>query len=305
VIRTTIARVLRKGIKVHSPGILNQEKLRILDAGCGTGETTAGIAKLFPNAEVFGIDVNPTSLKLAEKFSKSKGLNLKFFHCNINDDLEDVLASYGIFDKNNKFDIITSIGVLHHLEEPETGFSNLRSLINNQGLFLVFMYSRFGRWGDIAVQELIDKIYDRAEFDFRGNIIHLLSLSSRHTFYRFIRGLKNRYLYGLPIRPIELTNVFLKRNRKIHLSDTFSNPCEHFFNFSQLEQIANETNWEMLGLAKKGGLPTTPEEYSKDTRKLKILNLIPRSDLYDIFAFSFEALGFLYWLRPNNKNSNY
>ena len=43
------------------------EKLRILDAGCGTGLSTLALARLNPGSAVLGIDVSPRALELAGK----------------------------------------------------------------------------------------------------------------------------------------------------------------------------------------------------------------------------------------------
>src|SRR5689334_22298359 len=65
VVRTTNARILKAGIKAHFSHLLARGRLRIVDVGCGTGENTVGLATLFPQAEIVGVDINPASLELA------------------------------------------------------------------------------------------------------------------------------------------------------------------------------------------------------------------------------------------------
>src|ERR1700761_4205647 len=43
------------------------ERLRILDAGCGTGLSTLMLARLNPGATVVGVDISPRSLDLARE----------------------------------------------------------------------------------------------------------------------------------------------------------------------------------------------------------------------------------------------
>lgn len=50
------------------------EKVRggvILDAGCGEGYYTVGIADTFPNAEIYGIDISKTAVDVASKRKKN------------------------------------------------------------------------------------------------------------------------------------------------------------------------------------------------------------------------------------------
>lgn len=41
--------------------------IRILDAGCGTGEATSRLAELFPEAQVLGVDILDAHLNLARR----------------------------------------------------------------------------------------------------------------------------------------------------------------------------------------------------------------------------------------------
>jgi SAM-dependent methyltransferase len=298
VVRTTIARVAVAGLRSRAPHLLEKQKLRIIDVGCGTGETTAGIARFFPQAEVVGLDVNPASLELAAKLARDERLNIRFLQCNVLEDPAAVLRDAGLLADDRRFDLMFSIGVLHHLPDPPSGFRNVRPLIADDGRFLAFMYSMFGRWRDTAVIRLLDQAYDPTEFAARAEAIRLLKLSTKHTWRGFLEGLSTRIRYGLPISPLEMARTHWKRRKLVHVSDTFSNPCETYSTFAELEEIARATGWQVPGLAERGGLPTDAESYTRDPQVLRALQHLPRAALFDYFAFIYRASGFLYWLAP-------
>jgi len=310
VIRTTIARVLRVGLREKKPALLDRPGVRILDVGCGTGETTCGIAKLFPRAEVVGIDVNPASLKLAGELAARNQLDVRFVSCDLMRDVARQLQGAGVFAPERPFDLLTSIGVLHHLPEPRTGFANIRPLVAKDGLFLAFLYSTFGRWNDTAVIQLLDRVCGKAggggtagsggegEFARRAELVAQLRLSTKHTIRGFLAGLRARMKYGLPILPLEMVRTYLRRRKLTHVSDTFSNPCETYYTYGELEQLAADTGWEALGPAEQGGLPVSAEAYTRDPARLAAMRQLPRAALYDYFAYQFRAAGFTFWLRP-------
>src|SRR6266404_3169493 len=78
VVRTTNARILRAGMQKHFPHLLDRRRLRIVDVGCGTGENTVGLGRLFPDAEIIGVDINPASLELATKLSSRVQSSTRF-----------------------------------------------------------------------------------------------------------------------------------------------------------------------------------------------------------------------------------
>jgi ubiquinone/menaquinone biosynthesis C-methylase UbiE len=57
--------------------------LRILDAGCGTGEITSRLAGLYPDASVLGVDILDHHLELARARNSAPGSRLSFEHRSI------------------------------------------------------------------------------------------------------------------------------------------------------------------------------------------------------------------------------
>jgi SAM-dependent methyltransferase len=298
VVRTTIARIARRGLWSLSPGLLDKPGLRIIDIGCGTGESTAGVARWFPRAEVVGIDINPASIDLATKLASHSGLNIRFVQCDLMNDPALTLRAAGLLTDERKFDLLLSIGVLHHLADPPTGFRNVRSFIDSGGFFLAYMYSKLGRWNDTAVKEILNQAFAVVDFERRADAVRRLNLSTKHTLSGFFSTLRARLRYGPPLLPLELLRTRLKRRNLIHVSDTFSNPCETYYAFAELQELARETAWTVLNLAEQGGLPVSAEAFTSDSEKQALLKSLPQALLYDYFAFLHRADGFIYWLRP-------
>ncbi|NJL44706.1 MAG: methyltransferase domain-containing protein [Leptolyngbyaceae cyanobacterium SM2_3_12] len=61
--------------------ILGQPR-RILDLGCGTGTTTVMLKQRFPNAEVWGLDLSPQMLVIADYKAQTANLDLTLRHGN-------------------------------------------------------------------------------------------------------------------------------------------------------------------------------------------------------------------------------
>lgn len=101
----------------------------ILEVGCGNGRHTYYAAKFAK--EVIAIDLSQ-SVDVA--FNNNRNLsNVHFIQTDV----------YNLPFKENSFDFIFSIGVLHHLPTPEQGFRKLIELLKNKAGILVYVYHSF------------------------------------------------------------------------------------------------------------------------------------------------------------------
>lgn len=298
VVRTTSARILYEGLRQHAPALLERRPLWIADVGCGTGEATAGIARMLPQARVVGIDVNPASLELGRALAVRLRLDLTFVQADITQSLGEALRRAGASAREGRFDVITSMGVLHHLQDPAVGFARVREILHEDGLFQVYVYSKLGRREVLEVRELLDRALPEGTFQDRARAVRSLRLSRKHTLWDGVRTLRKRLRFGPPLRFGEIVQVAMRRSRITHLSDTFSNPCEHSFRFDELFTIFARTGWAFAGLAKKGGMPTCAEEHTRDPRALEMLKAMPQAALFDLLAFAHRAAGWTFFLRP-------
>ncbi|HEY2147459.1 MAG TPA: class I SAM-dependent methyltransferase [Pirellulales bacterium] len=295
VVRTTNARILQVGMQKHFPDLLKRPTLRIVDVGCGTGENTVGLAKFFPRAEIVGVDINPASLDLATKLAARTHSSVRFIQCDITGNMLDALAQ----TVPGRFDVVFSMGVLHHLAEPRVGFSALRELVDSRGLLFCFLYSRPGRREDIASKELLTSILPpESSLKARGEAIGLLGLANRHTLWQGLKSLRRRLKFGPPVVPSELLRVAMNRNRLVHESDSYSNPCEHLYSCGEIRSLLAQTGWEFVATADSAGIPTSPEQHTRRRAEREFLHQLPEDALIDYFAFYYQTQGISFFGRP-------
>ncbi|MFM8543857.1 MAG: class I SAM-dependent methyltransferase, partial [Vulcanococcus sp.] len=121
------------------PALAPDQPLRILDAGCGTGVSTDYLAHLNPGAEILAVDISPGTLEVArERLRRSGGGAL----ASVRIENRSLLELQG----EGPFDYINSVGVLHHLREPEAGLRALAALLKPGALLHLFLYADGGRW---------------------------------------------------------------------------------------------------------------------------------------------------------------
>ena len=103
---------------------------RILDIGCGPGNSTIFLKDRFPNAEIIGIDNSPSMIERAQKTYPGMVWMLK----DANDDISDL----------GTFDIIFSNSVLHWLPNHNELLSRLFASLSAHGIMAVQIPYFFG-----------------------------------------------------------------------------------------------------------------------------------------------------------------
>ena len=113
-----------------------RSNLDILIAGCGTGRHSIAVAQMFSEAQLLAIDLSLSSLSYAKRKSIALDLgNIEYAHA-------DILELGSI---SRTFDIIDSIGVLHHLADPWNAWRVLLSLLRPGGCMRIGLYSASAR----------------------------------------------------------------------------------------------------------------------------------------------------------------
>lgn len=117
-----------------------------LNAGCGTGQNPIETAQRMANIHVLAVDLSRASLCYGARIAQRLGVaNIAFAQADI---LE--LASLP-----QRFDLIESTGVIHHLQDPGQGLRILGSLLKPAGVMKLALYSQAARRCVVAARTLI------------------------------------------------------------------------------------------------------------------------------------------------------
>jgi len=122
----------------------------ILIAGCGTGQRSIAIAQKFGAS--LAVDLSLASLGYARRKSEALGLPVTYAQADILE-LEGTLKPVG-----RRFDLIESLGVLHHLADPWAGWVTLLSLLRPGGVMLLGLYSETARRPVLAARARIAEL---------------------------------------------------------------------------------------------------------------------------------------------------
>lgn len=125
---------------------------RILDAGCGTGVSTDYLCHLNPGATVLAVDISAGALQVARERTRRSGAAAQVAQLRIEQHSLLDLAAEG------PFDYINSVGVLHHLREPQAGLQALADRLAPGGLLHLFLYADGGRWEIHRVQRSLSRL---------------------------------------------------------------------------------------------------------------------------------------------------
>lgn len=114
--------------------IKNDQKIKILDIGCGYGINLITIYEYFnfknkKNFYGLGIDINKKRICFLDNIRKNKKIkNLKFLDLNLIDN-----------NINQKFNIVMLIDVLHHLEKKQQDImlNKIKNLLENDGFLII------------------------------------------------------------------------------------------------------------------------------------------------------------------------
>ncbi|MBC3192411.1 class I SAM-dependent methyltransferase [Pseudonocardia sp. C8] len=105
--------------------------LRLLDAGCGTGASTAALLGVAPRAEIVAVDASAGMLERAR--TKPWPASVRFVHTDV-----EAMAAHGV---TGPFDGILAAYLLRNLDDPDAQLRRFHDLLRPGGTLAVHEYS--------------------------------------------------------------------------------------------------------------------------------------------------------------------
>jgi tetratricopeptide (TPR) repeat protein/2-polyprenyl-3-methyl-5-hydroxy-6-metoxy-1,4-benzoquinol methylase len=216
----------------------------ILIAGCGTGQESIEIAQQFPEARVLAVDLSLSSLGYAKVKSSERGLH------HIEYAQADILQLEAI---GRSFDVISSVGVLHHLADPMTGWQVLASLLRPRGLMLLGLYSEKARQSVVAARRFIaEGGYSANAADIRRCRQDLMSIED-----------------GVRFKPLSMLRDFYGTGE---CRDLLFHAQEHRFALPQIQEMLGGLGLRFVGFLLEPAVANLYAERYPDDRTMTDLN---------------------------------
>lgn len=131
--------------------------LSVLVAGCGTGEDALACAFQYSGADFTFVDISPSSLAMAKYYGSELGVK------NVEYRLDNIMT----MELHKTYDIIISVGVIHHLSEPHLGVESLNRHLKDDGIMAIMVYGEYGRFEIGLFQRALQVMNkDQDGFDF-------------------------------------------------------------------------------------------------------------------------------------------
>jgi 2-polyprenyl-3-methyl-5-hydroxy-6-metoxy-1,4-benzoquinol methylase len=239
---------------------------RVLDAGCGTGNTTVSLARRFKDAEFIGIDQSRNSLDKAKSSADRYGLkNLHFRKWNLMKSLSYL----------GRFDIVLCLGVLHHTANMKKGLVRLRSSLKNNGELYLWVYGKHGRYRHSLNMRLLHMLLET----------NPKSPNNTELVREFVRGGDDGSvlsdLVGNTRTDVMQTKTF---EDPVWLADQFLNPVETPIDMEELIELVYSSGFALQQVL---GMNVQASDYLKSPSLLERfdrLNRIQRLIALDLMA---------------------
>lgn len=195
--------------------------MSVLIAGCGTGRHALRAAVEYRQSRVLAIDLSRSSLGYAQDKALHLALQqVEFLQADILD----------LPQLSRHFPLIESVGVLHHMAQPDVGWRVLKRCLQPKGLMQIGLYSRLARQ---SIQQCRDWITQ-------------LGLSNSATDIRRLRQLlMDKRLAGFSDLICHSRDFFSLSGCR----DLLFHECEHQFELPQIAELLAELELEFLGFS--------------------------------------------------------
>ena len=247
---------------------LTNKKINILIAGCGTGIQIIEASR-YSNCEITAIDLSNSSISYAKRKVDEYGLK------NINFIEMDLLELTSL---NKRFDLIECSGVLHHMNEPSKGLSNLFDVLEPEGFLKLGLYSKYAREEILKARKLIK------EKDIKPNIDG-------------IRNFRNDLLNG-EIKEVNEISNWSDFYSTSMCRDLCFHTHENCYTLIEIKNMLKVSNLEFLGFTLSKEIRDKYQIDNKDKDSLKNLELWDKFEKLN--PNSFREM-YQFWSRKSTK----
>jgi len=212
----------------------------ILDAGCGMGRNTYWIVRYGAKRAV-AFDFDERSVAAARNTLR------EFPNASV------VYADIEKFQTNERFDLVLSIGVIHHLKNPHAALVNLARFVKPGGKLLIWVYGYEGNeWIVRWISPL--RIYITSRLPV--GLVHILTYGFSIPLYLYVKLLPQRSAYLKQLRGFRFDHI-----HSIvfdHLIPSIANyytrdEAQHLLsNLAELTEVSthrvNNNSWTVTGI---------------------------------------------------------
>ena len=207
-----------KNLNLDIKKVKFSKQLDILVSGCGTGQHVITTASIYKNAKIYALDLSFKSLSYAKRKTEELGLkNIKFLQGDILD----------VKKLKKKFDLIESVGVLHHMNDPFLGWKTLTCCLKDNSLMWIGLYSEKARKHITEIRKNINYLNIKTK---KENIINFRNeiFENQNTEWNRIKNSPDFY---------STSGV---RDLLFHIK-------EHTFTIQKIKEHLNNLNLDFLG----------------------------------------------------------
>ncbi|HEX7131035.1 MAG TPA: class I SAM-dependent methyltransferase [Iamia sp.] len=268
VIGTVLARLVGPVLAEGPP-----RRPRLLDAGCGTGEQTLGVARAHSDAEVVGVDLNAASIAFARDLARRHGIAARF-------ETADLL---GPLDGLGSFDVIVSVGVLHHLDQPARALARLRAVAAPGARLVAMLYGVYGRAPLFDARDAFARAAGTDDREARLAVAADVRLGVNRGPAHLAREAVRRLRFGPDLGPVEAVRRAVGGRSPAYQADAFTHPVERAFSLTEAADLLAASGWRLDGWPARSGLPDRASQLfrSPTAERVERLPVLERGAIYE------------------------